>query len=184
MTRRRASYCPYCGTALETKVAEGRDRTFCPDCEAFVFQNPVPVGAVVVLDGREVLLVERGVPPDRGAWTVPEGFLEADESAREGAARELEEETGLAVDPDALELVRTGFHSKGPDDESLLSVCFAVERAETRGTVRAGSEPSAARFQDPDAVVAGDDETRSVDRRRIDAAFDHLRGGRPGYGSE
>jgi len=176
MTRRRASYCPDCGAPVETRAFEGRDRAFCPDCREFVFQNPAPVGAVVVLDGSEALLVERGIPPDRGKWTVPAGFLEVDESAREGAARELEEETGLAVDPDALELARTGFHVDDPAEGSLLSVCFAVERARTRGAVRPGSEPTDARFWEPEALLAGDAETRSVDCRRLEAAFEVLRG--------
>lgn len=161
---------------METRTFEGRDRAFCPDCREFVFQNPAPIGAAVVLDGPDVLLVERGIPPDRGKWTVPAGFLEVDESAREGAARELEEEAGLAVDPDDLELARTGFHVDDPAEGSLLSVCFAVERERTRGTVRPGSEPTDARFREPGALLASDDETRSVDLRRMEAAFEVLRG--------
>lgn len=178
MTRRRASYCPDCGSGLETRDFEGRDRQFCPDCRAFVFQNPAPIGAAVVLDGGEVLLVERGIPPDRGKWTVPAGYLEVDESARAGAARELEEETGLAVDPAALELVHTGFEMDDPDDGSLVSVCFAVEREQTRGAVRAGVEPTDARFWEPAALLASDAETRPIDRERVAAAFERLRGER------
>lgn len=176
MTRRRASYCPYCGTALESRAFDGRDRQFCPDCGEFVFQNPVPVGGVVVLDGDDVLLVERGIDPDRGKWTVPAGFLEVDESARAGAARELAEETGLAVDPDALALVRTGFHVDDPDDGSLLSVCFAVERGQTTGTVRPGAEPTDARFRPLEDLLASDIETRPIDRRRVEAAVATLHG--------
>jgi len=175
MTKRKAAYCPYCASALESRRFDGRDRQFCPDCREFVFQNPAPIGAVVVLDGADVLLVERGVPPDRGKWTVPAGFLEVDESARQGAARELAEETGLTVDPDALELVRTGFHVDDPDEGSLLSVCFAVDRDRTAGAVRAGAEPTDARFWDPNELLASDEQTRSVDRRRIEAAVDRLR---------
>jgi ADP-ribose pyrophosphatase YjhB (NUDIX family) len=176
MTKRRASYCPYCGTALERKGFDGRDRQFCPDCREFVFQNPAPVGAVVVVDGDKALLVERGIPPDRGKWTAPAGFLEVDESAREGAARELEEEAGLSVDPAALELVQTDFEMGDPDDGSLLSVCFAVERRRTGGDVRPGSEPTDARFWDPHALLASDEQTRSIDRRRMKAAFERIRG--------
>jgi ADP-ribose pyrophosphatase YjhB (NUDIX family) len=184
MTRRRANYCPECGAAVETRALEGRDRAFCPDCREFVFQNPVPIGAAVVLAGSEVLLVERGIPPDCGKWTVPAGFLEVDESASEGAARELEEETGLAVDPDDLELARTGFHVEDPAEGSLLSVCFGVEREHTRGTVRPGSEPTDARFWDPETLLASDAETRSVDLRRMEAAFQAVRGQERSFDSE
>ena len=42
-----------------------------------------------------VLLVERGMAPYKGRWAFPGGFLNMDESAEEGALRELKEETGL-----------------------------------------------------------------------------------------
>ena len=48
-------------------------------------------------DGRElqVLLIERGIEPFKGKWAFPGGFLNMDETAGEGALRELKEETGL-----------------------------------------------------------------------------------------
>lgn len=42
-----------------------------------------------------VLLVERGIAPYKGRWAFPGGFLNMKETAREGALRELREETGL-----------------------------------------------------------------------------------------
>ena len=42
-----------------------------------------------------VLLIERGNDPYKGCWAFPGGFLNMDESALEGAKRELFEETGL-----------------------------------------------------------------------------------------
>jgi len=190
MTKRKADYCPYCGTALETAVFEGRDRRFCPACEEIVFQNPVPGGSVVVLDsggrsppgdaakphdGDSVLLIERANEPHRGAWAVPGGILEVDEPARVGAARELEEEAGLAVDPDALELLRTGFDIDDPADGSYLSVCFAVERADTTGSLDPGPECSDARWWPVAELSATDAWVRSIDRRRVAAAVERLR---------
>lgn len=48
-------------------------------------------------DGSElqVLLIERGIEPFKGKWAFPGGFLNMDETAGEGARRELKEETGL-----------------------------------------------------------------------------------------
>ena len=48
-------------------------------------------------DGSElqVLLIERGIEPFKGKWAFPGGFLNMDETAQEGALRELKEETGL-----------------------------------------------------------------------------------------
>ena len=43
----------------------------------------------------KVLLVKRGGEPYKGEWALPGGFLRGDETAREGALRELREETAL-----------------------------------------------------------------------------------------
>ena len=45
----------------------------------------------------KVLLIERGLDPYKGKWALPGGFLRMDESAEQGARRELKEETGLAT---------------------------------------------------------------------------------------
>lgn len=48
-------------------------------------------------DGQKllVLLIERGIEPYKGRWAFPGGFLNPDETAEQGALRELQEETGL-----------------------------------------------------------------------------------------
>ncbi|MBD5358819.1 MAG: NUDIX hydrolase [Bacteroides sp.] len=43
----------------------------------------------------KILLIQRGIEPYKGKWALPGGFLKPDESAEEGALRELKEETGL-----------------------------------------------------------------------------------------
>lgn len=72
------------------------------------FERPeiaVTVDTVVFTewDGREmVALVERGNDPFRGSWALPGGFVETEEDLADAASRELVEETGLEVPPDAL----------------------------------------------------------------------------------
>lgn len=48
-------------------------------------------------DGQQlkVLLIKRGIDPYKGHWAFPGGFLRMDETAEQGALRELKEETGL-----------------------------------------------------------------------------------------
>ena len=176
MTKRKPSPCPYCGTGLESRSFEERERRFCPTCEELIFQNPVPVAPVVVLDGDRALFVKRSQPPYEGAWTIPGGVLEVDESAAVGATRELREETRLRTPPEDLELVHTDLDVDDPDDGSILTVCFAVERGRTAGTPRTGDEPSAVGFRDPEELVDSAERTRLLDVRCFEAAFERLRG--------
>lgn len=67
----------------------------------FVYDYPHPAVTtdcvIFGFDGSnlKVLLIERGIEPFKGKWALPGGFLKMDETAEEGALRELEEETGL-----------------------------------------------------------------------------------------
>jgi ADP-ribose pyrophosphatase YjhB (NUDIX family) len=61
----------------------------------------VGVGAVVVNRGR-VLLARRGHEPLKGEWSLPGGALELGETLEQGIAREVREECGLAVVPQAV----------------------------------------------------------------------------------
>jgi ADP-ribose pyrophosphatase YjhB (NUDIX family) len=144
-----ADYCPLCGTAVETRDIDGRERAYCPACERVLWRNAVPAAVVAVVDGAEVCCIERGEPPAEGAWSLPGGHLEYDEPLPDGAARELEEETGLAVDPDDLTVVGTGF-ATGPE-RNHVGVQFAVEREETSGELDAGDDAADAAFLTPEA---------------------------------
>jgi 8-oxo-dGTP diphosphatase len=57
----------------------------------------VGVGAVIVQDGR-VVLIRRRFEPLAGQWSLPGGTLELGETLEAGTAREMLEETGLVVD--------------------------------------------------------------------------------------
>jgi ADP-ribose pyrophosphatase YjhB (NUDIX family) len=59
------------------------------------------VSAAIVRDGR-VLIVRRGRAPAQGVYTLPGGVVEAGETLTEAVTREVREETGLAIAPEAL----------------------------------------------------------------------------------
>ena len=65
----------------------------------YTYPHPAVTTDCVIFgfDGSElqVLLIERGIEPFKGKWAFPGGFLNMDETAGEGALRELKEETGL-----------------------------------------------------------------------------------------
>ena len=71
------------------------------ETKKFIYDYPHPAVTtdcvIFGFDGSDlkVLLIERGIEPYKGKWALPGGFLRMDETAHEGALRELEEETGL-----------------------------------------------------------------------------------------
>ncbi len=56
----------------------------------------VGVGAIVTWEGR-ILLVQRGHPPMEGAWSIPGGRVEIDETLPQAVHREILEECALDV---------------------------------------------------------------------------------------
>ncbi len=85
-------------------VPEGdtRERLVCPDCGFVQYDNPkIVVGTVATWDGK-VLLCRRAIPPRKGFWTLPAGYLELNETAMDGARREAFEEARAELAIDAL----------------------------------------------------------------------------------
>jgi ADP-ribose pyrophosphatase YjhB (NUDIX family) len=73
-------------------------RWVCDHCGDIHYQNPkLVVGSVPEFEGR-ILLCRRAIEPRYGYWTLPAGFLENDETAAQGAARETLEEAGARVE--------------------------------------------------------------------------------------
>ena len=62
------------------------------------YVNPIPVGACIVENSGRILLLKRAIEPGIGRWSLPSGHYEPGETAEDGIAREILEETGLAVE--------------------------------------------------------------------------------------
>ncbi|QKY20690.1 NUDIX hydrolase [Halolamina sp. CBA1230] len=167
-----ANYCPTCGAALQSRTFEGRDRRYCPDCEQFVWRNPVPTAGVAVRDGDEILLVRRGGGPSEGYWTLPGGYLEPDESAPAAAVRELREEAGVDADPGELRLLGTHLREQNGGAayraQHVLLVRYVVEREHVDGAPSAGSDADAARFFERETLP---EQLRDHNRRFIERAL-------------
>ncbi|WP_256546760.1 NUDIX hydrolase [Halobellus inordinatus] len=150
-------HCPDCGTSLSSREIEGRSRAYCPSCETPIYRNPKPCAGVLVVDKGQLLLVKRTQPPGVGTWSIPAGFLEYDEPPARGAVRELEEETGVVVSEDELELFDTDFVTAGPR-ENVLVIIYRVDRGVTEGEPEAGSDAGAVRFWEMDDFEKRDED--------------------------
>jgi 8-oxo-dGTP diphosphatase len=89
-------FCPICGTSLQTGIIEGKERKYCPRCDYVDYKNPLPVALAIAVKDKDFLLIKRGLPPRKGMWAPPSGFIEVGETAEEACLRELKEETGVA----------------------------------------------------------------------------------------
>jgi len=94
----------------------GEERPTCPQCGWVQYEDPKVAVGVLVIHGKEVLLVRRVMEPFIGQWSIPAGFVNAFEDPREAAVRECLEETGLSVCLDGLfDLLYGREHPRGSD---------------------------------------------------------------------
>ncbi len=141
------TYCPVCGHKLVAREEAGRIRQVCENCGYIHYVNPVPaVGIVIEMDGG-VVLIQRMHPPHKGVWTLPSGFIEADESAEEAAIREAEEETGLKVEID--ELAGVNSFPEGPPQSGIM-IFFRAHPV--GGSLKGGDDAADARVFQPEEM--------------------------------
>lgn len=132
-------YCASCGGLLD-------DARVCTGCGRTAYRDPkVGVGAVVLDDDGRLLLVQRGIAPAKGLWSLPAGFVDADEDPRAAAAREALEETGLVVEVGDVVDVWAGAGGRA-------SFFLAFTATVTGGTLQAGDDADDARWFALDAL--------------------------------
>jgi ADP-ribose pyrophosphatase YjhB (NUDIX family) len=86
----------------------------------------VGVGAVIVDDQGCVLLVKRANEPGKGQWSLPGGLLELGESLHDGVKREIFEETGLIVQPEAVVEVVDRIYRNSDGKKSQVQYHYVV----------------------------------------------------------
>ncbi len=142
-----------------------------------------------------VLLIQRGRPPFAGAWAIPGGFVEKNETVENAAVRELAEETGvegLSFEPIGIfseagrdprgwtvtsayrsEVVRANIHAIGMDDAAEVKwfrIVFTECKDTLSMTLTDGVETLTATLSEP-YETAGQLRYRRQEANGI--AFDH-----------
>lgn len=132
------NFCGTCGAPLEQGFDGERERPYCFACRRHFYHNPVPACCVFVRDAKSRLLFgKRAVEPCFGAWALPGGFMELNETGEQCALREMIEETGLTAFSARLLGVSA---SRSRDKGGVLVLGYIVENWE--GTLKPDSDVS------------------------------------------
>lgn len=112
---------------------------------------------MVVRDSHgRLLLVRRGIQPGLGRWSLPAGYVDADEDPRAAAARECLEEAGLVVEVGAV----CGVY---PSTTGGASFFLAFAATVVGGALQAGDDATDARyFPDTDLPPLAFESTRAA----------------------
>ena len=84
----------------------------------------VGVGAVILNDNNEILLLLRKKSPEIGSWTIPGGTVEFGERIEDALIREVEEELGIKVS--IVRLLRVTNHILQSEKQHWVSPAFLV----------------------------------------------------------
>ena len=97
-------FCNSCGAQVTHRIPEGDSfsRAVCDACGIIHYVNPKIVVGCLPVYGERILMCKRAIEPRYGLWTLPAGFMENNESAAEGAAREALEEANARVEIEDL----------------------------------------------------------------------------------
>ena len=111
-------FCPECGTKLINQVSAGKPNQ-CQNCNKPIYLDPkVGVGAVIVNDKKQILLVKRNTAPNIGEWSFPAGFMDPGEIIENALKREVLEETQIDIEVKKL----IGVYSS--KDEQVIFIAF------------------------------------------------------------
>jgi 8-oxo-dGTP diphosphatase len=103
--------------------------------------HSVSVAAAIIDEQGRALAVQRR---DNGKWEPPGGVLELGETIPQGLAREVYEETGLTVEPEAV----TGVYKNMK--HGIVAIVFRCHV--TGGELRASDETTAFAWLSPDEI--------------------------------
>lgn len=104
----------------------------CPVCGRYA-NRTVAIDALIIR-GKSVLLIKRGVEPEKGKWALPGGHIDWDETIENAVVREIKEETNLQVVNSRFLAI---YSAPNRHPKQMLAAVYLVE---VTGTPSAGSD--------------------------------------------
>ena len=106
---------------------------------------------IVLWRGGEILVMKRAVGFSTGGWFFPGGHVEAGERPAEACARELFEETGIGIQPEALTVIDVMTYEHGA--ATAHAIIYTADCPPGAEPV-VNNEHSVARWMTPEAYVS------------------------------
>ena len=138
------SFCPVCGGELDISIPKPDEpsRLICGGCDFIFYLDPKVVACTILEKDGKILLLKRGINPQKGKWVMPGGYVDRKEAVETAAVRETFEECNVRVRIEdlagvysypgklAVIIVYTSNYLEGklaPRDETLEAKWFSEE---------------------------------------------------------
>lgn len=127
------------------------------------FRVTVDLVVLTIREGRlSVVLVRRAIPPYKGQWALPGGYVLPGEDLGPAAYRELHEETGIGTEVHLEQLASYGTPGRDPRGDTVTVAWLAL--APAVGNLAAGSDAAEAEWWPVDDLP---DDSLAFDHAQI-----------------
>ena len=123
-------YCPRCRSAHFQAYNEKSNH--CVDCGfIYYFNSSAAAVALILNEQNELLVCRRAKDAAKGTLDLPGGFIDMGETAEEGVAREVLEETGLIVEKAVYQFTLPNIYVYSDFEVHTLDMFFLCKVADT-----------------------------------------------------
>ncbi len=147
-------YCPCCGSRLFAE-SSGKSKK-CGNCGFEQFLNPSAAYVALIRNAEgKILVVRRKEEPAKGTLDLPGGFSDIGETAEQGVAREVMEETNMAVTSCRFLFSLPNMYCYSGFNIPTLDMFFQCEVADT-SVLRAMDDAAECLWLSPDEINPAD----------------------------